>query len=148
MLQAELGRHAGGARPAGLAAISQAYRTLRRMTRGLERLLENHDRPAGTASTGAVAAPPPVHWRLGGVVLGDLEEEFRRRRQRSRSNASVWLIAAAAAANGLRAMLYQVEPHDALTYGSVMLLLIVAAAAAAFVPAVRAARVDPAGLLR
>lgn len=57
-------------------------------------------------------------------------------------------IAAAAAANGLRAMLYQVEPHDALTYGSVMLLLVVAAAAAAFVPALRAARVDPARLLR
>jgi putative ABC transport system permease protein len=57
-------------------------------------------------------------------------------------------IAAAAAANGLRAMLYQVEPHDALTYASVMLLLIVAAAAAAFVPALRAARVNPAGLLR
>jgi putative ABC transport system permease protein len=57
-------------------------------------------------------------------------------------------VAAAAAANGLRAMLYQVEPHDAVTYASVMLLLMVAAAAAAFLPALRAARVNPAGLLR
>ena len=57
-------------------------------------------------------------------------------------------IAAAVAANGLRAMLYEVEPHDALTYGSVMLLLVAAAAAAAVVPALRAARVDPARLLR
>jgi putative ABC transport system permease protein len=58
------------------------------------------------------------------------------------------VIAAGIAANGLRTMLYQVEPHDALTYASVMVLLVVAAAAAAFVPALRAARVDPAGLLR
>ena len=57
-------------------------------------------------------------------------------------------IAAAVAANGLRAMLYQVAPHDALTYGSVVLLLVMGAAAAAFVPALRAARVDPARLLR
>ena len=57
-------------------------------------------------------------------------------------------LAAAVAANGLRAMLYQVDPHDALTYAGVMLLLVVVSAAAAFVPALRAARVDPAGLLR
>ena len=57
-------------------------------------------------------------------------------------------IAAALAVNASRAMLYQVEPHDALTYGIVMLLLVAAAAAAAFVPALRAARVDPARLLR
>jgi predicted permease len=60
----------------------------------------------------------------------------------------VGTIAAAVAANGLRAMLYQVAPHDALTYGSVVLLLVMGAAAAAFVPALRAARVDPARLLR
>ena len=58
------------------------------------------------------------------------------------------VIAAALAADGLQAMLYQVKPHDALTYGSVMLLLVVAAAAASLVPALRAARVDPARLLR
>ena len=57
-------------------------------------------------------------------------------------------IVAALAANGLRAMFYQIEPHDALTYGGVMLLLVVAAAAASFVPALRAARVDPARLMR
>jgi ABC-type lipoprotein release transport system permease subunit len=45
-------------------------------------------------------------------------------------------------------VLYEVKPHDAVTYGSVAVLLIVVSVAAAFVPALRAARVDPAGLLR
>jgi putative ABC transport system permease protein len=57
-------------------------------------------------------------------------------------------LVAAVGANGLSAVLYEVEPHDAVTYGSVAVLLIVVSAAAAFVPALRAARVDPAGLLR
>lgn len=57
-------------------------------------------------------------------------------------------LVAAVCANGLSAVLYEVTPHDAVTYGSVAVLLIVVSAAAAFVPALRAARVDPAGLLR
>ena len=58
------------------------------------------------------------------------------------------ILVAAVGANGLSAVLYEVTPHDAVTYGSVAVLLIVVSAAAAFVPALRAARVDPAGLLR
>ena len=46
-----------------------------------------------------------VHWLLrrrfpgdwAEFVLGDLEEEFRRRRRRSRPNASIWLIRQAVA---------------------------------------------------
>jgi putative ABC transport system permease protein len=57
-------------------------------------------------------------------------------------------LVAAAGANGLSAVLHEVTPHDAVTYGGVAVLLIVVSAAAAFVPALRAARVDPAGLLR
>ena len=55
---------------------------------------------------------------------------------------------AAVGANGLSTVLYEVRPHDAVTYGSVAVLLIVVSVAAAFVPALHAARVDPAGLLR
>jgi predicted permease len=58
------------------------------------------------------------------------------------------IVVAAVGANGLSAVLYEVRPHDAVTYGGVALLLIVVSVAAAFVPAVRAAQVDPAGLLR
>ena len=57
-------------------------------------------------------------------------------------------LVAAAGANGLSAVLFEVTPHDAVTYGGVAVLLTVVSAAAAFVPALRAARVDPAGLLR
>jgi putative ABC transport system permease protein len=57
-------------------------------------------------------------------------------------------LVAAVGANGLSTVLYEVKPHDAVTYGSVAVLLIVVSVAAAFVPALRAARVDPAGLLR
>ena len=57
-------------------------------------------------------------------------------------------LAAATGANGLSAVLYEVAPHDAVTYGGVAVLLIAVSAAAAFVPALRAARVDPARLLR
>jgi predicted permease len=55
---------------------------------------------------------------------------------------------AAVAANGLSTVLYEVQPHDAVTYASVAVLLILVSVAAAFVPALRAARVDPAGVLR
>ena len=58
------------------------------------------------------------------------------------------IVVAAVGANGLSAVLYEVRPHDAVTYGGVALLLIVVSVAAAFVPALRAAQVDPAGLLR
>jgi putative ABC transport system permease protein len=57
-------------------------------------------------------------------------------------------LVAAAGATGLSVVLYEVAPHDAITYCGVAGLLIVVSAAAAFGPALRAARVDPAGLLR
>jgi predicted permease len=55
---------------------------------------------------------------------------------------------AAAGASGLGSILYQVEPHDGMTYGGVILLLIIASGLAACAPALRAVRVDPARLLR
>ena len=58
------------------------------------------------------------------------------------------ILVAAVGANGLSAVLYEVRPHDAVTYGGVAVLLIAVSVAAAFVPALRAAQVDPAGLLR
>ena len=58
------------------------------------------------------------------------------------------ILVAGVGANGLSAVLYEVRPHDAVTYGGVAVLLIVVSIAAAFVPALRAAQVDPAGLLR
>jgi ABC-type antimicrobial peptide transport system permease subunit len=55
---------------------------------------------------------------------------------------------AAAGANGLRSILYHVEPHDGMTYATVLILLVIASSAASCLPALAAVRVDQARLLR
>ena len=57
-------------------------------------------------------------------------------------------LGAVALGRGIAALLYGVTPTDPLVFGTVALLLLAVAAAAAFVPAVRAARVDPMEALR
>jgi ABC-type lipoprotein release transport system permease subunit len=52
------------------------------------------------------------------------------------------------AARALSGMLYDVRPTDVLTYGSVTLLLMFVAVLAAYLPARRAAHVDPVVSLR
>jgi predicted lysophospholipase L1 biosynthesis ABC-type transport system permease subunit len=49
---------------------------------------------------------------------------------------------------GIEGQLFDISPHDPLTYGSVALLLTIVAFAATIVPALRAARVDPMIALR
>ena len=51
-------------------------------------------------------------------------------------------------AGTLQKFLYGLTPHDASTFGEVALLLIVVAAVASYIPARRAARVDPVRVLR
>ncbi len=58
------------------------------------------------------------------------------------------LVAAVAIARSLTGMLFGIGPLDPLTYGSVAALFAVVAVIAAGVPAIRAARVDPAVALR
>jgi predicted permease len=60
----------------------------------------------------------------------------------------IGLSAAAALAQSVASLLYGITPLDRLTYTVVPLVILGAAAAASFVPARRAARVDPAGVLR
>jgi predicted permease len=58
------------------------------------------------------------------------------------------LVGAALASRGLTTLLYSTSPLDPLTYVGVVLLLLGVAAAACWIPAARAASVDPASTLR
>jgi predicted permease len=62
--------------------------------------------------------------------------------------AACGLTAALALTRLMKAVLYDVSPIDPLTYGAVSLGLILSAALASYLPARRAARVDPAQTLR
>ena len=61
---------------------------------------------------------------------------------------AVGTIAAGLATRALGAILYGVAPRDALTYVSAAALVVIVSTFAAWAPAVRAARVNPASLLR
>lgn len=61
---------------------------------------------------------------------------------------SVGLGAAAALTGNFSRLLFEVEPRDAIVFGSVSVLLIAAGALASYVPAWRATRVDPLSALR
>lgn len=61
---------------------------------------------------------------------------------------AIGLVAALLATRAMRAMLYDLAPSDPLTYGAVIAVLGLTAVAAAWLPARRAARVDPVEALR
>jgi len=60
----------------------------------------------------------------------------------------IGLAGAAAVTRVMRTLLFDVSPTDPLTLGAVAMLLLAIAVAAAWVPARRAARVDPVEALR
>lgn len=62
--------------------------------------------------------------------------------------AAVGLVVAAIVTRGLETLLYDVTPLDPATYASVIALLGAVTAAACWIPARRAARLDPTIALR
>ena len=67
---------------------------------------------------------------------------------RALAGVSIGLLAASAGARGIRSLLFGVGALDVTTYGAVIALVLAVVAAAAYLPARRAADVDPLTLLR
>jgi ABC-type antimicrobial peptide transport system permease subunit len=61
---------------------------------------------------------------------------------------TIGLVAALALTRYLRTLLFEISPTDPLTLGGVAVILLLVALAASWLPARRAARVDPAVALR
>ena len=64
------------------------------------------------------------------------------------SGLALGLAVAVVASRAMRGLLFGIAPDDAVTYAAVLGVVLVAVAMAAYVPARRAARVDPQALLR
>jgi putative ABC transport system permease protein len=64
------------------------------------------------------------------------------------SGLAIGLAVAVIASRAMRGLLFGIAPGDAVTYAAVLGVVLVAVAIAAYVPARRAARVDPQALLR
>jgi putative ABC transport system permease protein len=58
------------------------------------------------------------------------------------------LLAAFGLTRGLESLLFEVRPHDPATFASLAVLLLLVALLAGYLPARRAARVDPQVVLR
>ena len=120
---------------------------------------------------GAFAAAALVLSALGlyGIIAGNVAERTREIGLRSAFGATpqqilalvvrqgmtlaglgvaIGLAGAAAATQGLESLLYGVTSLDPLTYGGVIALMAAVAAAACWLPAARAARIDPTIALR
>ena len=98
-----------------------------------------------------------VNWRTREIgvrlALGASRREilrmvFRQSILLSATGSAAGLIAAMAAAHALRSFLFEVSPIDPLTFCAVPLLMLLLALLAAWVPAHRAASIDPMQALR
>lgn len=89
-----------------------------------------------------------IRLALGAPLRGLIGMFVRHGVVLSAIGAACGLAAALALTQLMKAVLYNVSPTDPLTYGAVSMGLILAAGLASYVPARRAARVDPAQALR
>jgi len=60
----------------------------------------------------------------------------------------IGLMASLAATRAAETLLYSLKPHDPLTIGLAVLVMLTVAAVAGYLPARRAARIDPLAALR
>ena len=85
---------------------------------------------------------------LGATPQKILELVLRQGMTLAGLGVAIGVLGAVAATQGLGSLLYEVTSLDPLTYGAVIVLMLAVAAAASWLPAARAARVDPTVALR
>jgi len=86
----------------------------------------------------ALGAPQPVILRTVMAMAG----------RRVLAGLTLGLVSAAAATSAIRTLTFHVAPVDPLTYGSVTVTVLLVVAVASYVPARRAAAIDPVHLLK
>jgi ABC-type antimicrobial peptide transport system permease subunit len=89
-----------------------------------------------------------VRMAVGAGAADVLRMVLRQGAWQVASGVAIGLGVALVLANAMRLMFFQVSPYDGPTFLAVGALLLVTGLAAAFVPARRAARVDPMAALR
>jgi len=89
-----------------------------------------------------------IRLALGATRTAVLRGVLVRAGWRVLSGLAIGLAVAVIASRAMRGLLFGIAPGDAVTYAAVLGVVLVAVAIAAYVPARRAARVDPQALLR
>jgi predicted lysophospholipase L1 biosynthesis ABC-type transport system permease subunit len=89
-----------------------------------------------------------IRLALGATRAAILRGVLVRAGWRVLSGLAIGLAVAVIASRTMRGLLFGIAPDDAVTYAAVLGVVLVAVAIAAYVPARRAARVDPQALLR
>ena len=89
-----------------------------------------------------------IRLALGATRAAILRGVLVRAGWRVLSGLAIGLAVAVIASRAMRGLLFGIAPGDAVTYAAVLGVVLVAVAIAAYVPARRAARVDPQALLR
>ena len=90
--------------------------------------------------------------KYGGTSVGSIDRirnvAARMKRTRDEGNQVVGVVSAAVLSQLMSSLLFGVAPLDPITYLATPAVLFLAAAAACYIPARRAAAVDPAETLR
>jgi putative ABC transport system permease protein len=89
-----------------------------------------------------------IRLALGAEPIGLVGTIIRRALAVAVAGLAAGMVAAFVLSHTLEALLYGVRPRDAASFGAAGAALLVVTAIAAFVPALRASRVDPANVLR
>jgi putative ABC transport system permease protein len=89
-----------------------------------------------------------IRGALGGSRIQIIRMVMRQGLAKTGAGLVVGIVAAVLLSRFMTGLLYELKPSDPWTYGAVSLLLAAVAAAASYLPARRAAKIDPIQALR